>query len=647
MKKLGIILLVVMTCVLLFVACDKPCEHSYGDWQQITAPSCTAKGVEQRTCALCGDVEEREVDALGHDIVNHEAKDATCTEAGHNAYDTCSRCDYTTYAEVKALGHDIKTHEQIDPSYTKVGYEAYEYCSRCDYEGEKKEIAALGFTYRNITLELGELSRYAADGARLKLKLIFANDPEQIVDLVNVEFERYSASIPNGAKQIQLLRYSNNDDTLWEQTDPSELDNNVSALMVKSSGAIVKEEGLNFLYINYNVAGIYQGGERYGVFFYNDEGANTWQQSVLNSDKVARHAIPEGMTKFKVLRTSIVQESISWDSEYWGSLDETVIGDKNYYIFTDYNAGSFLGGFAEWGGKGNVIVEESENYTVSSDSMSEIPVGSTITLTFTASEGYYIGEVKIDGAKVSLTENGTYTLRVLGDINVEVVAIEGQNTDRRITVDLTPVVQGDEIFVVYLYNTDESITDDEWIKATLNGKIASISIPEKYNAFKIARTGPTSADISWDYINTPGNWWGESPAIELQDNSDRYVVTSAGDGHWEGEWSIPLPTNITFDFTAQSEFARGGEQFVIIFFNESEMTTRKVIGIADGFCVKADVQDGETKVYLYRVALDVDTSVDGYGYGGWGQTYELTLVGGKDTFVVSGAEGDKFVGSWN
>lgn len=77
------------------------------------------------------------------------------------------------------------------------------------------------------------------------------------------------------------------------------------------------------------------------------------------------------------------------------------------------------------------------------------------------------------------------------------------------------------------------------------------------------------------------------------------------------------------------------------------MTTRKVIGIADGFCVKADVQDGETKVYLYRVALDVDTSVDGYGYGGWGQTYELTLVGGKDTFVVSGTEGDKFVGSWN
>ncbi len=645
MKKLGIILLVVMTCVLLFVACDKPCEHSYGDWQQITAPSCTAKGVEQRTCALCGNVEEREVDALGHDIVSHEAKDATCTEAGHNAYDTCSRCDYTTYAEVDALDHDIKIYEQINPSYTKVGYESYEYCSRCDYEGEKKEIPALGFTYRDITLELGELSRYAADGARLKLKLIFANDPEQIVDLVNVEFERYSASIPNGATQIQLLRYSNNDDTLWEQTDSSDLDNDVSALMVKASGEIVKEEGLNFLYINYNVSGIYTGGERFGVYFYNDEGANTWQQSVLSSEKIARHAIPEGMTKFKVLRTSITQESISWSSDYWGGSSEIVIGDKNYYIFTDYNGGSFLGGFAEWNGKGRVIVAESADYSVTSETMSEIPVGSTITLTFTASEGYYISEVIIDRAKVTLTENGTYTLRVLGDINVEVVAIEGQNTDRRITIDLTPVVRGDEIFGIYLYNTDESKPDNEWIKATLNGKSVSISIPEKYNAFKIVRTAPTSEALSWEYVNS--NWWGQSPDIVLQDDSDRYIVTSENGGSWTGEWSIPLPTSISFDFSQQSGFVSGGEQFVIVFVNESEMTTRKVMGTVDGLCVKADVQDGENKVYLYRVSLDADTSADKYGYESWGQTYELSLVGGKDTFVVSGTDGDKFVGSWN
>lgn len=646
MKKLGIILLIVMTCMLLFVACDDPvCEHSWGEWEQVTASTCTQKGVEKRICSLCNDFEEREVDALGHDIVNHEAKASTCTEAGNEAYDTCSRCDYTTYAEIESLGHDIKTHEKIEPTFTKVGYEPYEYCSRCDFEGEKTEIEALGFTYRDITLELGELSRYAADGARLKLKLIFADDPEQIVALTNVEFERYSASIPTGAAKIQLLRYSNNDDTLWEQTDENDMDDSISAFMVKASGKIVKEEGLNFLYINYNVSGIYTGGERFGVKFFNDDGANIWQQSVLNPDKIARHAIPDGMTKFKVLRTSIKDEPISENSEFWGNSSEITLGEKNYYIFTDFNGGTFKGGFTDWNGKADVVVEEGIGFSVNADSMNDIPVGSTITLTFTATEGYYIKEVKIDGEKVFLSDNGTYTIRIINDINVVVVAEEGESTDRRIIVDLTPVVEGNEIFGIYLYNTDESKTDNEWIKAVLNGKTVTVIVSERYNAFKIVRTKPTDEALSWEYVNS--NWWGQSPDIVLQDDSDRYVVSSKSDGHWEGAWSIPLPTSITFDFSAQSTFVSGGEQFVIVFVNESEMTTRKVMGTVDGSSVKADVQDGENKVYLYRVSLNANTSAGDYGYDGWGQTYELSLVGGKATFVVSGTEGDKFVGSWN
>ena len=32
-----------------------------------------------------------EKEALGHDLVNHEAKAPTCTAIGWDAYDTCSR----------------------------------------------------------------------------------------------------------------------------------------------------------------------------------------------------------------------------------------------------------------------------------------------------------------------------------------------------------------------------------------------------------------------------------------------------------------------------------------------------------------------------------------------------------------------------
>ena len=41
-----------------------------------------------------------------HDLVHHDAKAATCTEIGWEAYDTCTQCDYTTYSETPALGHN-------------------------------------------------------------------------------------------------------------------------------------------------------------------------------------------------------------------------------------------------------------------------------------------------------------------------------------------------------------------------------------------------------------------------------------------------------------------------------------------------------------------------------------------------------------
>ena len=82
--------------------------HDFGAWKQTTAPTCAEKGVETRYCSRCDATETREVDALGHALVHHDGKAATCTEAGWEAYDTCSRCDYTTYKEISALGHDYK-----------------------------------------------------------------------------------------------------------------------------------------------------------------------------------------------------------------------------------------------------------------------------------------------------------------------------------------------------------------------------------------------------------------------------------------------------------------------------------------------------------------------------------------------------------
>ena len=50
--------------------------HSY-TWETTLEPTCTAKGSKTGKCA-CGDVQQEEISALGHDVVNYE----------------CTRCDY-------------------------------------------------------------------------------------------------------------------------------------------------------------------------------------------------------------------------------------------------------------------------------------------------------------------------------------------------------------------------------------------------------------------------------------------------------------------------------------------------------------------------------------------------------------------------
>lgn len=92
--------------------------------------TCTAEAV----CTTCGQPYGN-TNPNNHDLEHHEAKAATCTEVGWNAYNTCKRegCSYTTYKEIAALNHALVHHEAQAPTCTAVGWEAYDTCSRCSY----------------------------------------------------------------------------------------------------------------------------------------------------------------------------------------------------------------------------------------------------------------------------------------------------------------------------------------------------------------------------------------------------------------------------------------------------------------------------------------------------------------------------------
>ena len=99
-----------------------------------TAATCTTDGLTAgKKCSVCGAVlVEQETIPAGHDIVHHEGKSATCTEAGWYAYDTCNNCDYTTYEAIAALGHALTKVERVEATADSDGHIAYYTCDNCD-----------------------------------------------------------------------------------------------------------------------------------------------------------------------------------------------------------------------------------------------------------------------------------------------------------------------------------------------------------------------------------------------------------------------------------------------------------------------------------------------------------------------------------
>ena len=67
-------------------------EHTWNAGEVTTQPTCTEKGVTTYTCTVCGETKTEDIAALGHKLVEVEAKPATATETGNNQYWLCSEC---------------------------------------------------------------------------------------------------------------------------------------------------------------------------------------------------------------------------------------------------------------------------------------------------------------------------------------------------------------------------------------------------------------------------------------------------------------------------------------------------------------------------------------------------------------------------
>ncbi len=119
-------------------------SHTYGEWTVTTPATCTAAGVQTRSCLSCNSKETREIPASGHDYISTITKEATETAEGIRTY-TCSKCqDSYTEAIAKLPAshkHSYSSSVSKQPSCTEKGTKTYT-CSCGDTYSE--EISALG-----------------------------------------------------------------------------------------------------------------------------------------------------------------------------------------------------------------------------------------------------------------------------------------------------------------------------------------------------------------------------------------------------------------------------------------------------------------------------------------------------------------------
>ena len=133
MKKfriLALLLAVLMLPFSMFAACKKdeedPCINGH-TWNNkevtVVKRTCTEPGIKERTCRVCGYVEQYEWEPEGHTIEKAEwiyDEDATCTEDGHETR-VCALCDYseTRVKEGTALGHNFVTYVLAEDGYSE------------------------------------------------------------------------------------------------------------------------------------------------------------------------------------------------------------------------------------------------------------------------------------------------------------------------------------------------------------------------------------------------------------------------------------------------------------------------------------------------------------------------------------------------
>ena len=110
--------------------------HDFSAWETVVEPTCTAFGLEKRTCA-CGQTEYNVKDVLEHTPVTDESVNATCTTFGKTEGSHCSACGVTLVAQdiIAPIGHNCDDVTVLEEARCDADGSIRYACSNadCDY----------------------------------------------------------------------------------------------------------------------------------------------------------------------------------------------------------------------------------------------------------------------------------------------------------------------------------------------------------------------------------------------------------------------------------------------------------------------------------------------------------------------------------
>ena len=174
--------------------------HSFGNFVEVKEPTCSVKGVKQKTCTTCGTTENEEIplDANNHkgSTAGEERIEPTCTENG-KIIKKCSLCGGTLSTEtILYLGHKYNS-VVTEPTQEAGGYTTHT-CERC------------GDTYQDNFTEKLQPEAYAIYSETDKSLRFYKN-----ADKVNVGDTYKNLKVTDMYTGIETSTYTSKDLVPW------------------------------------------------------------------------------------------------------------------------------------------------------------------------------------------------------------------------------------------------------------------------------------------------------------------------------------------------------------------------------------------------------------------------------------------------